>query len=176
MYIKIKSIHITLLCARFRAILYIYMYNCMYIYKLAEVRWPPPHASWAPPCAIRAELQTGSAVEAQPSCVPRQRWATPTWANKPSASSSGEPCHDKWPATSHPLQCETFCCHTAWPSMILRGHPTTTTSPPSSSPTAFSSPFPKLYSVHQRRRPGREVESSSTPTGLSCPHTPTPEW
>ena len=98
------------------------------------------------------------------------------WANKPSASSSGEPCHDKWPATSHPSQCETFCCHTAWPSMILRGHPTTTTSPPSSSPTAFSSPFPKFYSVHQRRRPGREVESSSTPTGLSCPHTLTPEW
>ena len=98
------------------------------------------------------------------------------WANKPSASSSGEPCHDKWPATSHPLQCETFCYHTAWPSMILRGHPTTTTSPPSSSPTAFSSPFPKFYSVHQRRRPGREVESSSTPTSSSCPHTPTPEW
>ena len=86
--IKIKSIHITLLCARFRAILlYVFAHACIYIYtcttrcvciyKLAEARWPPPHASWAPPCAIRAELQTGSAVEAQPSCVPRQRWATP---------------------------------------------------------------------------------------------------
>ena len=59
----------------------IYMYNCVCVYKLAEVRWPPPHASWAPPCAIRAELQTGSAVEAQPSCVPRQRWATPPAAH-----------------------------------------------------------------------------------------------
>ena len=76
-----------LLFAKFRAILlyvfahayiyiYTYIYMCIhiyvYIYKLAEVRWPPPHASWAPPWALRNELQIPSAVEVQPSCVPRQ--------------------------------------------------------------------------------------------------------
>ena len=72
-----------LLSAKFRAILlyvfahayihiYIHMYKYTYTYKLAEVRWPPPHASWAPPWALRNELQIPSAVEVQPSCVPRQ--------------------------------------------------------------------------------------------------------